>query len=290
MKAAPFDFVRATALSDVFAAFERHGDDARIVAGGQSLMPMMNMRLAAPRVLVDINHIAELNGVSETDGTLRIGALTRHQELGVNALVAEHAPLLTMASTHIAHPAIRNRGTFGGSLSHADPAAELPACAIASDAVINAVSSSRGERSIKAVDFFLGTFHTALEPDEILVSVDIPIIGAAERVAFDELARRQGDYALVGLAAKGTIEGKTFKDLRLVFFSVADRPILATETIATLEGKDYSPETVTVAEAALEVDLQDIDSDLHTSAATKTHLARVLVGRVLAELAGEGRQ
>ncbi|HIE20424.1 MAG TPA: xanthine dehydrogenase family protein subunit M, partial [Rhodospirillales bacterium] len=100
MKAAPFDFVRATALSDVFAAFERHGDDARIVAGGQSLMPMMNMRLAAPRVLVDINHIAELNGVSETDGTLRIGALTRHQELGVNALVAEHAPLLTMASTH----------------------------------------------------------------------------------------------------------------------------------------------------------------------------------------------
>ena len=289
MKAAPFDFVRATALSDVFAAFERHGDDARIVAGGQSLMPMMNMRLAAPRVLVDINHIAELNGVSETDGTLRIGALTRHRDLGTSALVAQHVPLLKLATPHIAHPAIRNRGTFGGSLSHADPAAELPACAIASDAIIN-VTSRRGDRAIKAIDFFLGIFNTALEPDEVLVSVDIPVIGATERVAFDELARRQGDYALVGLAAKGTIEGKTFKDLRLVFFSVADRPILATETIATLEGKDYSPDTVTVAEAALEVDLQDIDSDLHTSAATKTHLARVLVGRVLAELAGEGRQ
>ena len=285
MKAAPFDFVRAMTLSDVFAAFERHGDDAQIVAGGQSLMPMMNMRLAAPLVLVDINHIAELSGISEADGSLRIGALTRHRDLGDNALVVQHVPLLTLASSHIAHPAIRTRGTFGGSLSHADPAAELPACAIASDAVIN-VTSSRGERAIKAVDFFLGTFNTALEAGEILVSVDIPVIGATERVAFAELARRQGDYALVGLAAKATIDGGIFRNLRLVFFSVADRPIMATETIAALEGKDYSPDTVTAAEAALESDLQEIDRDLHTSAATKSHLARVLLGRVLSQLVG----
>jgi len=289
MKAAPFDYVRATALDDVFAAFERHGDEAKIVAGGQSLMPMMNMRLAAPTVLVDINHIAELNGIAETDGALRIGTLTRHRELGANALVAQHAPLLKMAASHIAHPAIRNRGTVGGSLSHADPAAELPACAIASDALIN-VTSRRGARAIKAVDFFLGTFDTAIEPDEILVSVDVPIIGTGERVAFDELARRQGDYAIVGLAAKGSIEDRKFKDLRLVFFSVADRPIMASETNAALEGRDYSPETIKVAEAALEADLGDIDKDLHSTAATKGHLARVLIGRVLSQLIADEEQ
>ena len=285
MKAAPFDYVRATALNDVFDAFERHGDEAQIVAGGQSLMPILNMRLAAPRVLVDINHIAELGGVSLTDGALRIGALTRHRDLGASALVAQHVPLLNLATPHIAHPAIRNRGTFGGSLSHADPAAELPACAIASDALIN-VTSRRGDRAIKAVDFFLGIFNTALEPDEILVSVDIPVIGATERVAFAELARRQGDYAIVGLAAKGTVDGRIFRNLRLVFFSVADRPIMATETIAALEGRVYSPETVKVAEDALEADLHEIDKDLHSSAATKCHLARVLVGRVLSQLVG----
>ena len=289
MKAAAFDFVRATALDDVFAAFERHGDEAQILAGGQSLMPMMNMRLAAPRVLVDINHIAELNGITETDGSLRIGALTRHRDLGANALVAQHVPLLKMATPHIAHPAIRNRGTFGGSLSHADPAAELPACAIASDALIN-VTGKRGDRSIKAVDFFLGTFNTALEPGEILVSVDLPVIGVTERVAFAELARRQGDYALVGLAAKGTIDGGIFSNLRLVFFSVADRPVMASETIAALEGRDYSPDTVKAAEAALEADLQGIDKDLHSSVATKFHLARVLVGRVLSQLVGGNGQ
>ena len=283
MKAAPFDYVRATALNDVFDAFERHGDEAQIVAGGQSLMPILNMRLAAPRVLVDINHIAELGGVSLTDGALRIGALTRHRDLGASALVAQHVPLLNLATPHIAHPAIRNRGTFGGSLSHADPAAELPACAIASDALIN-VTSRRGDRAIKAVDFFLGIFNTALEPDEILVSVDIPVIGATERVAFAELARRRGDYAIVGLAAKGTVDGRIFRNLRLVFFSVADRPIMATETIAALEGRDYSPKTIKAAEDALEADLHGIDKDLHSSAATKSHLARVLVGRVLSQL------
>ncbi len=285
MKAASFDFVRATTLSDVFAAFERYGDEARIVAGGQSLMPILNMRLAVPRVLVDINHVAELGGVSVTDGTLRIGALTRHRDLGTSALVAQHAPLLKLATPHIGHPAIRNRGTFGGSLSHADPAAELPACAIASDAVIN-VTSRHGNRAIKAADFFLGVFQTALEPGEVLASVDIPVVGATERVAFAELTRRRGDYALVGLAAKGTVDGRKFRNLRLVFFSVADRPIVAKETGAALEGKDYSLETVKATEDALEADLHEVVADLHSSVATKCHLARVLVGRVLSQLVG----
>ncbi len=285
MKAASFDFVRATALSDVFAAFERYGDEARILAGGQSLMPILNMRLAAPQVLVDINQVAELSGISENHGTLRIGALTRHRDLGASALVAQHAPLLKLATPHIAHPAIRNRGTFGGSLSHADPAAELPACPIASDAVIN-VTSRRGNRAIKAADFFSGVFQTALEPGEVLASVDIPVVGATERVAFAELTRRRGDYALVGLAAKGTVDGRKFGNLRLVFFSVADRPIVAKETGAALEGKDYSLETVKAAEDALEADLHEVVADLHSSVATKCHLARVLVGRVLSQLVG----
>ncbi len=285
MKAAPFDFVRATALSDVFAAFEQHGDDARIVAGGQSLMPILNMRLAAPQVLVDINQVAELSGISENDGALRIGALTRHRDLGASALVAQHAPLLKLAVPHIGHPAVRNRGTIGGSLSHADPAAELPACAIASDAVIN-VASRRGNRAIKAADFFSGVFQTALEPGEVLASVDIPVVGATERAAFAELARRRGDYALVGLAARGTVDGRKFGNLRLVFFSVADRPIVAKETGAALEGKDYSLETVKAAENALEADLHEVVEDLHSSVATKCHLARVLVGRVLSQLVG----
>ncbi len=285
MKAASFDFVRATALSDVFAAFERYGDEARILAGGQSLMPILNMRLAAPQVLVDINQVAELSGISENHGTLRIGALTRHRDLGASALVAQHAPLLKLATPHIAHPAIRNRGTFGGSLSHADPAAELPACAIASDAAIN-VTSRRGNRVIKAADFFSGVFQTALEPGEVLASVDIPVVGATERVAFAELTRRRGDYALVGLAAKGTVDGRKFGNLRLVFFSVADRPIVAKETGAALEGKDYSLETVKATEDALEADLHEVVADLHSSVATKCHLARVLVGRVLSQLVG----
>jgi carbon-monoxide dehydrogenase medium subunit len=289
MKAAAFDFVRATTLDDVYATFERYGGDARILAGGQSLMPVMNMRLAAPRVLVDINHVAALDGISLAGDRLRIGALSRHRDLSASTLVAQHAPLLALAAPHIAHPAIRNRGTLGGSLCHADPAAELPACAIACDARINA-AGRHGERIIKAADFFLGVFETALEPGEILVSLDIPVVGATERVAFAELARRQGDYALVGLAAKGVVDGQILRNLRLVFFSVADRPLIATQTMAALEGKQYSREALKTALGALESDLDDLTGDLHASAATKNHLARVLFRRVLPQLMESGKE
>lgn len=285
MKAAPFEFVRAKSMDEVFAAFESHGDDALILAGGQSMMPMLNMRLASPKVLVDINHIAELEGMSVDGGALRIGALTRHSALGASADVARHAPLLKLAVPHIAHPAIRNRGTFGGSISHADPAAELPACAIASDAIIN-VTGRNGDRTIAAEDFFLGIFDTAIKPGEVLVSVDIPLIGATERVAFAELARRRGDYAMTGLAAKATVDGRTLSDLRLVFFAVADRPLVARATMAALEGVEYAPDTVDAVEQALATDLQDVIGDLHTPAGTKCHLLRVLLGRVLAQLVG----
>ncbi len=289
MKPAPFEFVRAGSMDEVFANFEQYSDDALILAGGQSMMPMLNMRPASPKILVDINHVAELDGISLTGGVLRIGGLTRQKDLGSSADVAQHAPLLNLAVPYIAHPAIRNRGTLGGSISHADPAAELPACAIASDATIN-VAGVNGDRAIAAADFFLGIFDTALELGEVLVSVDIPSIGATERVAFAELARRRGDYAMTGLAAKATVEGNTLGNLRLVFFAIADRPLVASETMAALEGVDYSLETVTAIENALAADLQDAIGDLHTPVETKRHLARVLVGRVLAQLVGgEGR-
>ncbi len=289
MKPAPFEFVRAGSMDEVFANFEQYSDDALILAGGQSMMPMLNMRLASPKILVDINHVAELDGISLTGGVLRIGGLTRQKDLGSSADVAQHAPLLNLAVPYIAHPAIRNRGTLGGSISHADPAAELPACAIASDATIN-VAGANGDRAIAAADYFLGIFDTALELGEVLVSVDIPSIGATERVAFAELARRRGDYAMTGLAAKATVEGNTLGNLRLVFFAIADRPLVASETMAALEGVDYSLETVTAIENALAADLQDAIGDLHTPVETKRHLARVLVGRVLAQLVGgEGR-
>jgi len=285
MKPAPFEYVRAKSMDDIFATFQQHGDDALILAGGQSLMPMLNMRLASPKILVDINRIPELEGISVSGDVLRIGALTRHRKLGSSADVAQHAPLLKLAVPYIAHPAIRNRGTIGGSLSHADPAAELPACAIASDATIN-VTGRKGDRTIAAADFFLGIFDTALEAGEILVSIDIPTIGATERIVFDELARRRGDYAMTGLAAKATVDGGTLRDLRLVFFAVADRPLVARETMAALEGVEYSPGMVDAVEDALATDLQDVIGDLHTPAETKRHLARVLVDRVLAQLVG----
>ena len=285
MKPAPFEYVRAKSVDEIFAAFERHGDDALILAGGQSMMPMLNMRLASPKVLVDINQVSELEGISVSGGVLRIGALTRHQNLGSSVDVAQHAPLLKLAVPHIAHPAIRNRGTFGGSISHADPAAELPACAIASDATVN-VTGRNGDRTIAAADFFRGIFDTALEPGEVLVSVDVPSIGAAERVAFSELARRRGDYAMTGLAAKATVDGQSLRGLRLVFFAVADRPLVACDTMAALEGVDYSPGMVDAVEDALATDLQEVIGDLHTPEETKRHLARVLVGRVLAQLVG----
>ncbi len=285
MKAAPFDYFQAATLDEVIAAFQRFGDEACILAGGQSLMPLLNMRLADPQVLIDINHIAELQGVSLIDGHVRIGALTRHSELARSADIAQHAPLLKLAAPHIAHPAIRNRGTIGGSLSHADPAAELPACVIASNARIN-LAGPNGTRTVAAGEFFQGIFETTLAAGEILTSVDIPLLGADDVVAFDELARRSGDYAAAGIAAKGTRADGGLRDLRIVFFSIADRPLLAEKTMAAVADLTWSDETAAAARAAFDADLTDLADDLHTSAATKKHLAWVLCGRAMTELAG----
>ncbi len=251
MKAPAFDYVRAATAAEACALLRQHGPDARLLAGGQSLLPAMNLRLASPSVLIDIGRITGLDGIEVRGNTLHIGALVRHEALLRSATVASHTPLLTEAMRHVAHPAIRARGTIGGNLAHADPASELPACMLALNAAIEATSIS-GTRTIAAGDFFAGLFQTALEPDEMLTGIQIPL--PTPNFFFHEIARRSGDYAIVGLAASGE---------RLAFFSVADRPVL----FQASEALDLDPPT-----------------DLQATAAMRLHLAGVLRRRALTAL------
>lgn len=282
MKAHDFEYLRVSTLDEALALLAGRAGEARVIAGGQSLVPVMNMRLAAPAALVDINHIASLAGLRVGGGVLRIGALTRHRELAESAVIAEHAPLLARAAPFIGHEAIRNRGTIGGSLAHADPGAELPACVLALGGLIVA-ASVRGQRRIAAEEMFLGPYTTALEPDELLVGVEIPLPRPGQRVAFQELSRRLGDYAMAGVAAVARRDGPALREVRLAFFGIGGRTVLARKAGAAVEGRSASPETVAVAQRALGEDVKPV-GDLHNSAAMKAHLVRVLAGRVLAEL------
>jgi carbon-monoxide dehydrogenase medium subunit len=268
----------------VFDALDRYGEDARILAGGQSLLAALNLRLAAPSVLIDINALDELAGVAVDRGLLRIGALTRHRTLERSPEVAQHAPLITQAIANVGHPAIRNRGTFGGSIAFADPAAELPACCVALEATI-VVASRRGERRVAAREFFTGLYETALGPGELVLGAEIPVAQPASRTACLELARRHGDYAIVGVLAHAQCESARYRNVRLVFFAVGPTPRLATHACTALEGQAFSAELVEGVQAALERDLAP-DGDLYHTAATKMHLARVLAGRAVAKLAG----
>ena len=277
LKAPRLAYLRASSLAQVFDALAEHGEEARILAGGQSLVPALNMRLSEPRMLIDINPIAALAGIEQRGTMLRIGALARHSAVGASPLVARLAPLIHQAIPHIAHPAIRNRGSFGGSLAQADPAAELPACVVALDAVLH-LASRRGERRVAAREFFRGLYETALAPDEILTAVDIPAAPAGARSVFLELARRRGDYALVGLAAEARPGG-----LRLVFFGVGGKPVEAPAAAAVLAA-GFGAERIAAAQAALAQDL-DPAGDLQADGATKLHLARVLLGRAAHALA-----
>ena len=279
MKAPRFAYARPASVAEALALLAEHEDDARVLAGGQSLVPMLNFRLAAPKVLVDINRIESLAGIKVTKSFVRIGALTRHVDLERSADVAEHLPLVASAIPHIAHPAIRNRGTFGGSCALADPAAELPACALALGATF-VVAGKKGERRIAAEDFFEGLYATALKPGELLVAAEFPLPKPGYASAFGELARRHGDYAMVGVAAHGLRKGGKFSDMRVAFFGVGDRPQRATGFEKALEAQS----AVDGSLARLDADLE-LRADLHASAAMKLHLAKVLAGRVLGELA-----
>jgi aerobic carbon-monoxide dehydrogenase medium subunit len=233
-------------------------------------------------VLVDINRIGALSGIKVTKSHVRIGALTRHAELEHSADIARHLPLVAAAMPHIAHPAIRNRGTFGGSCALGDPAAELPACALALGATFIA-AGKKGERRIAAEDFFRGLYATALKAGELLVAAEFPPPKPGYASAFGELARRHGDYAMVGLAAHGSTRGGKFADLRIAFFGVGDRPLLAAHFARALQGEPATAKTVDAAVAKLDADLAP-RSDLYSSAETKLHLAKVLAGRVLGQM------
>jgi aerobic carbon-monoxide dehydrogenase medium subunit len=282
VKPASFAYARAASLDQVFDLLARHGDEARLLAGGQSLIPTLNLRLSAPALLIDINGLDELSGIAVENGELRIGALTRHRALEESDAVARHSPLLNMAMPHIAHPAVRNRGTIGGSIALADPAAELPACALALGAKIE-LRGPEGLRTVAADRFFLGLYETDLGPGEVVTAVTIPAC-AGHRSAIAEFARRHGDYAMVGLAAHARLDGRTLADARLVFFGVGAKPVQAQTAAAAIEGSEIDDAAIAAAKEALTDDLEPV-GDLSASAATKLHLAGVLTARVLRQLA-----
>jgi carbon-monoxide dehydrogenase medium subunit len=283
VKAPSFAYAKPAALAEVFDLLERHGEGARLLAGGQSLIPSLNMRLSSPGVLIDITGVPGLAGIKVDGDTVRIGALTTHADLESSPEIARHLPLLAQAVKQVAHVAIRNVGTFGGSVALADPAAEYPACCVALDATF-VLASRNGERRVPARQFFKGIYATDLRPGEVLVAGELKAIGTGYRSAFLELARRVGDYAIVGVAAHAKVGGGKLADVRLAFLGAGDRPMLAGNAAAAVDGKAYGPEVVKAAQDALAKDLVP-PADLYHSSATKLHLARVLTGRVLAALA-----
>ncbi len=287
MKSPAFDYVRAETPQQVFRLLADHGDDARVLAGGQTLLATLNMRLSQPSLVIDIGALVGWRGISLQDGALgpvlRIGALTRHVEIEESPMVAQHVPLLAQAAPHIAHRAIRNLGTFGGSLAYADPAAEWPACVLALNGTL-VLESSRGQRRVAADDFFRGLYSTALDADELLVACELPVAAAGERQHFDELARRHGDYALAGLAACATPAGGMLRDVRLAFLSLGDRPLRARAAEAVLQGGRLDDARIDAADAALRAEL-DPFGDLTHSSAAKKQLAATLLRRALRALA-----
>lgn len=282
MKPYEFDYARPSSLDEVVRLLDEHGDEARLLAGGQSLMPSLNMRLSRPSLLVDINRVEGLSGIERVDDCLRIGALTRHAELEASPLVAEQAPLLQMAIAHVAHPAIRNRGTFGGSVAFADPAAELPACVLALDGTI-VLRGRNGSRRVPASAFFIDLYETARADDELVEAVEIPIQQSGTQAGFEELARRHGDFALVGLAAVVTLDDGVVSGMRLVYFGVENTPVLSSAAQKVV-GQPLNAETIDRIAAAVAEEL-DPNSDLQSSPAMKKHLASVLTGRVLRRMA-----
>ncbi|MGM4902219.1 FAD binding domain-containing protein [Tardiphaga sp. 866_E4_N2_1] len=286
MKARAFNYVRASTVVEALKAFEEAGDDASYIAGGQSLVPALALRLQAPQLLIDIAHIPVLRGVDLQGDWLRIGALTRHHEVLTDPLIRRHAPLYSEAAPHVAHPAIRNKGTLGGSISHADPASEFPAMTLALGAELE-IASRDGVRRVPADDFFLDLFQTAIEPGELLVAIHVPVVQPSHRWAFHELARRRGDFALVGCGVLAEFVDDVVKQVRIAFFSVGSTPLRARQAEDSLIGKTLDQAAIAAAQAVVGDDL-DPPEDEHAPPAMKRHLARVLLGRLLGEIERQG--
>jgi carbon-monoxide dehydrogenase medium subunit len=281
MKASAFDYARATSLANALELLVLHGEKAKVLSGGQSLIPAMNLRLVAPELIVDISDLNELRGIAVKGDTLVIGALTRHADLLKSSDIVKCAPLLAAAVAHVAHPAIRNRGTIGGSLAQADPASELPASMLALGATI-VVRGPGGERRIAAESFFTGIYETKLAPQDLLVAVELPVARKGAVHFFHEFARRHGDYAIVGLAAQAVLQGDGFSDLRLGYFAVGGKPILA-KMAGKLTGIAITPALLADAAAALADEL-DPHEDQQATPVMRRQLAKVLLTRCVATL------
>jgi carbon-monoxide dehydrogenase medium subunit len=279
MKSPPFGYVKVHQVEEALALLQTHRDDARILAGGQTLLATLNMRLSEPALLIDIAGIDALRGIERVGDWLRIGAMTTHSEIESSALVAEHAPLLTAAVPHIAHRAIRNSGTWGGSIAYGDPAAEWPCCLVAMEGVIT-VQGPAGQRRIAATDFFVDLYMTDLQPDEIVVSAEVPIASTGDWFAFDELARRHGDYAVAGVAVAARFEGLVAQRVRLGFLGMGLIPLRAPRTEGLLSGRVFDETTIEIALLSLKGELDPLP-DLTHSSQTKSHLATVLTRRLL---------
>jgi len=285
MKPPVFDYMVATDCDTAVAALARAGGEAKILAGGQSLMPMLNFRLLRPSILVDVNRIPGF--IQETPDSVRIGALTRHFQLETSPVIARHFPVLSCAVAHVGHLAIRNRGTIGGSLSHADPAAELPMMAVLLDATLRIVSST-GSRTVAARDFFLDTMTVALDGTELLTEVVLPKLLAQTGWGFEEVVRRHGDFALAAAAATLTLSGSEIVQARIALTGVGPSPLRATEAESLLVGRGLDEN---LGRRAIEAVREAIspETDLHASAELRRHLAGVLTGRALVAAWRRGR-
>jgi len=290
MKPAPFEYYCPTTLAEALSLLGEHGYDAKVLAGGQSLVPMMNFRLAQPAIIVDINRVTPLSFIlPHSNGGLRVGAMARQATVERDPLVAERAPMIHEAMPKIAYPQIRSRGTFGGSVAHADPSAELVAASVALGADIR-LRRHGGERWVPAGDFFVGLFTTVIEPDELLIEVRLPPLPPRYGWSFLEVARRHHDFALVGVAASLALDEQArCAQARLVYFSVADGPVLASGATALLEGQ--VPTAEAIADAAEVAGRDDVDpaSDINASAAYRRHLVTVLGRRALTEAVQRAR-
>jgi aerobic carbon-monoxide dehydrogenase medium subunit len=279
MKPPPFEYLRPVDLDGVLAALAQDGSETKILAGGQSLVPMMNLRMVAPKRLVDINRVPGLDRIAIDGDRLTIGALARHTDVLASPVVGQHAPLVIAAYRHVAHRPIRNRGTIGGNLAHADPASELPAVMLALDAEM-VLNSRTGERRVLADRFFLGTFETAARADELLTAIRIPLAAGRRRWGFQEISQRQGDFALVAVAATFDIDGGRCAHARLGYAGVADHAVRVAAAEAALDGGSPD-ETLFEAVAAKAAGAVDPPEDIHADAAYRRDLVRALTRRAL---------
>lgn len=289
MKPIRFEYYDPDNIPEAIALLREHGPDAKLLAGGQSLVPLLNMRLARPTAIVDLNRVPGLDYIREEGSQIAIGALTRQRAIERSELVAAQQPLLHAATRLIAHPQIRNRGTAGGSLAHADPAAEYPAVALALDAQLRVLGPG-GERTLAASDFFVTYLTTALEPDEVLVEVRVPVLPPRTGWSFQEVSRRHGDFALAGAAVTLTLAGETCSSSRIVLFGVAPAPVRAVAAEAVITGERAGNGVFESAGRAAADAVEEPLSDVHASAEYRRHLASVLARRAIAEAAARARE